>query len=107
MIKFKELGKLLANETKLPVAYHHFNEEPQFPYITYLFVDSNGLDADDATIYSNKNINIELYSETKDLASEKLVESFLNANEIPFYAHEEYIPDEKMYMNVYEITIGE
>ncbi|CAH0417471.1 hypothetical protein KAR50_00175 [Periweissella fabaria] len=106
-MKFSELGAALVNETKLPVAYHHFNSEPEFPYIVYLFVDNDGFEADNSTIYSEKNINIELYTEKKDLVSEQLIESFLNAHEIPFYAHEEYIDEEHMYMNVYEITLGE
>ena len=51
------------------------------------------------------NINIELYTNKKDLEAEKKLEDVLNANEIMWDVTETYIDTEKVYQRVYETRI--
>ncbi len=89
----------------LPLAYHHFDNPPPLPYIVYLFTDADDLKADNVNYVEISNIDIELYTDFKDLESEKLLEDKLKELELPYRKHEAYINAEKMYQVSYEIQI--
>ena len=93
----------LLKTTKLPVAYHHFTSPPSPPYIVYLFSYNSNFGADNKVYDVKKNFQVELYSKAKDLASEKLIEDLLDANEIYWEKTETYIESEGLYQVLYEI----
>jgi len=99
-----ELYNLLKS-TGLPVAYNHFKNPPSLPYIVYLFTFSNNLGADNKVYQKINNYKVELYSDKKDLVSEKLIEDLLDENEIFYDKTETYIESEKLYQVIYEIQI--
>jgi len=89
----------------LPVAYHHFTTPPSLPYIVYLFSYSNDLVADNQNYQSINNFQVELYSDKKDLVSEKLIEDKFKVLKMPYSKLETWIDTEKLYQIIYEIQI--
>lgn len=89
----------------LPLSYSHFDKEVIPPYLLYLFSYSNDLMADNHNYHGISNFQIELYTNKKDLASEKLVENKLKEIELPYTKMETYIDSEKVYQILYEVQI--
>lgn len=96
---------ILLKSTGLPVAYSHFEEKKSPPYITYLSVYSSNLYADDKVYKKIDNIQIELYTNKKDLAVEKILEDILDENEIAYDTTEEWINSEKLFQRIYEVRL--
>lgn len=88
-----------------PVAYHHFAEgqEPSKPYIVYLYPGSNNFSADGIVYQSANQIDIELYTENKNLAAEKAVEAVLKEHGFFYEKTESYLETEKMFEVLYEM----
>lgn len=102
--------KNLLNATELPVAYSHFvdtelSPAPRPPFITYLVLDSSNFHADNRTYTKINNVNIELYTEKKDLGVESKIEEILDNNDIPYETSETWIEAEKLFQKVYEIGV--
>lgn len=94
----------------LPIAYNHFdadenNPTPSPPYLIYLFFDNDDLMADDVNFKSIDNYQVELYTNKKDLASERQVEDKLKELELPYYKMETWIDTEKLFQVVYLIQL--
>lgn len=105
----EELAVILQ-ATGFPVAYSHFIESennplPEPPFICYLVTYSNHFYADDQVYKSNDNVQIELYTDKKDLVAEGIVESVLNDNELPFVTTETYVDSEQMFQKIYEVRL--
>lgn len=107
MKELADFHEALKLATGLPVAYHHFKvgQATELPYIVYYSTGNDDFKADNKNYAKFKEINIELYTNKKDEASELKLTSFFDANEIPYNTYESYIEDEKMYEVLYEITI--
>ena len=99
-----ELYNLLKS-TGLPVAYNHFKNPPSLPYIVYLFTYSSNFGADNKVYQKISNYQVELYSDKKDLTSEKLIEDLFDNNDIFYDKTETYIDSENFYQVMYEIQI--
>jgi hypothetical protein len=95
--------KTLLDGTGLPVAYHHWDEPPKAPYVTYLYAYSSDLMADDRNYVSVDNWQVELYTAVKDPASEALVEAKLEEAAIPYQKIETYLDSEGLYQILYQI----
>ena len=93
----------LLTTLNLPVAYHHFTSPPSPPYIVYLFSYSSNFGADNKVYDAEKNFQVELYTKTKDLTSEALIEGLFDAYEIYWEKTETYIDSEGLYQVLYEI----
>lgn len=89
----------------LPVAYDHFEKPQELPYIVYLVTDSNSFAADNHAYYATDNVQIELYSESKNMSLEESVEDVLNDCDVFFSKSEGYLADEQMYMVTYRVSI--
>jgi hypothetical protein len=102
--------KSILEAAGFPVAYSHFTESenaplPKPPFICYLATYSSNLSADNSMYYPMQNVQIELYTDKKDLDAESRVESVLNANEIPFGTTETFIESESLYQKIYEVRL--
>jgi hypothetical protein len=94
--------------TGYPVAYSHFDEEsppPSIPFICWMEVDSDHFHADNKTFQKVRHVNIELYSDKKDLTAEATLEALLDANDLPYQTLESYIESERLYQKVYELGV--
>lgn len=89
----------LITEMGLPFAYDHFaegeSEDP--PFLCYLLPESDNFSADGKVYHKKSVVHIELYTDTKDLESEAVVESVLDAHEIFYNKTETWIDSEKLY----------
>lgn len=90
-----------------PVAYHHFAEgqEPGKPYIVYLYPGTDNFSAD-GTVYQDINqLDIELYTENKNLAAEKAVETVLKKHGFFYEKTETFLETENMFEVLYEMEV--
>jgi hypothetical protein len=99
-----ELVQMLK-ATGYPVAYSHFPSTPTVPFITYLESTSDNFHADNRTFKQVKIIDIELYTNKKDLVAESTLESLLDANELPYEVLETYIETEQLFQKIYTIGV--
>jgi hypothetical protein len=102
--------KQLLDTTGYPVAYSHFNNTaenppPSPPFITYLEAFSSNQFADNKVYKKVKNIQVELYTNYKDLTAESTLENVLDANEIPYETTEAFIESEQLFQKIYEIGV--
>lgn len=92
----------------LPAAYHHFNgcDEPvEPPFIVYLLPGSSNFPADGTVYQGISRLILELYTDKKDLSSEKIVESMLNKHGFFYDKTETYLKTEDMYEVAYEMEV--
>lgn len=102
--------KTILEATGLPVAYSHFVESevdpiPNPPFICYLVVYSSNFSADNKTYKAIQNVQIELYTDRKDIEVENRLEAILDENEIPYATSEEFIESESMFQKIYEVRL--
>ena len=103
------MDKILAmlRDTGISFAYDHFAEgeavEP--PFICYLFPGSNNFAADGKVYHKIGRVNIELYTDKKDLKAEQKVEDALDAASIFYAKSEVWIDSEKLYEVLYEMEV--
>lgn len=100
----------ILKATGYPVAYSHFtattnNPLPTPPYITYLSAYSSNLKADNMVYEKIDNLQIELYTNKKDLAAEKKLEDLLDQNEIAYESIETWIDSEQLFQKIYEVRL--
>lgn len=93
----------------IPAAYLQFPEDdpdnPAPPFICYYYTGDNDLKADDSNYQKIRQLNIELYCDNKDFATELLVEDALTSHGIVYSKLEDYIDSEKMYMTTYQTEV--
>lgn len=81
-------------------------EAPPLPYVCYYSTGSDNFAADNVVYDSNRPVRIELYTRSKDLATEAAVEAALTGAGIYWSRDESYIADEKVFLTSYEVTIN-
>lgn len=89
------------------VAYRAFPEghAPALPFICYLAPYSHNVFADGEVYKTINHIQIELYSRTKDVTSESLLEAALNRAGLPWEKTEDYLDDERCFQVIYETEV--
>jgi len=100
----------ILKATGYPVAYSHFivnekNPAPKPPYITYLSAYSSNLIADDIVYKEIDNLQIELYTATKDPVAEKKITDLLKTNGIAYQSTETWIDSEQLFQKIYEVRL--
>ena len=97
--------KELLSQLNIPVAYNHFNQPTNPPFVVYRRYSQSNFGADDIVYQRINNYYIELYTEYKDTSLEEELETLLTNNGI-FYnvESEDYLDDEKMYEIIYSIN---
>ena len=98
-----EAIKELLEITELPVAYDHFNQQTEPPFLVYLLPESRNIIADDCVYQPKVLLRVELYTDRKDLEMERRVEDVLS--DMIWTKTEEYIDSEKMYETIYEMEV--
>ena len=100
------LVKLLV-ETGIPFAYDHFaeGESPNPPFICYLLPQSDNFAADGKVYLKVSSVNIELYTDSKDLAVEQTLEAVLDTHGIFYDKTEVWIESEKLYEVLYSFEM--
>ena len=97
----------LLEETGIPFAYDHFaeGESPDPPFICYLLPQSDNFSADGKVYLKVSSVNIELYTDSKDLAMEQTLEAVLDTHGIFYDKTEVWIESEKLYEVLYSFEM--
>jgi hypothetical protein len=102
--------KNILEATGYPVAYLRFYETqdqplPQPPFIVYLSAYSSNFMADNQVYKEINVIQIELYTDKKDIDAENKLATILNENELPYSTSETFIESENLYQKIYEVRL--
>jgi hypothetical protein len=97
--------KQILESTGYPVAYSHFNSPQKPPFIVYLVDDTSNFFADNHVFKKIDNVQVELYTNKKDLQAEQRLEQLFFDNEIPWDSTEIFIQSEKLFQKIYEVRL--
>ncbi len=102
----QEVMAMLA-EMNLPYAYDHFveGESPAPPFLVFLYPGSNHFAADGKVYFKVNRLNIELYTDKKDVELEKTVEAVLDKHGIFYEKSEIWIESENLYEGLYQMEV--
>ena len=102
----EELAGMLE-KTDFPFAYDHFaeGESPDPPFICYLLPQSDNFSADGRVYLKVSSVNIELYTDSKDLSVEQKLEAVMDAYSIFYDKTEVWIESEKLYEVLYSFEM--
>ena len=97
----------MMNEVKLPYAYHHFveGESPDPPFLVFLYPGSDNFAADGKVYFKVNRLNIELYTDLKDVELEETVEAVLDVHGIFYEKSEVWIETENLYEVLYQTEV--
>ena len=97
----------MMNEMKLPYAYHHFveGESPDPPFLVFLYPGSDNFAADGKVYFKVNRLNIELYTDLKDVELEETVEAVLDEHGIFYEKSEVWIETENVYEVLYQTEV--
>lgn len=96
------------DEAGIDYAYNVFptdDTSPALPYVTGYVTGGQGMSADDGNYFDTMNINIVLFTKTKDPTTEDSVRAVLKSLGVIYSWDEAYATDEKMYVITYSITM--
>ena len=91
----------------IPYAYDRFaeGESPEPPFLCYLLPGSSNFSADGKVYHRISEVRLEMYTDFKDLASERKVEDALDAAGIFYNKTETWIDSEKLYEVLYSFDM--
>ena len=97
----------MMDEMKLPHAYHHFveGESPEPPFLVFLYPNSDNFAADGMVYFKVNRLNIELYTDLKDVELEETVEAVLDEHGIFYEKSEVWIETENLYEVLYQMEV--
>lgn len=100
----------LLNSLKIPVAHSHFKRTsitpaPGPPFITYTTPNDDDFKADNINYHEITDVDIELYTDKKDLVLEGQLRQLLVDNELPFNAYQAYVESEELFQKTYEVRL--
>lgn len=101
-MELSELNELL-NTLDIPVAYSHFKDLAETPFLIYYVQNEDIRGADNKNMLSEKNIRIELYSDLKNIELENQIEEMLIEYELD--KNETYIESEQLLQVSYEFSM--
>lgn len=76
--------KTIVSGIGLPYAYGSFKEKQPPAYIVYYETMRNAIYADGIVVYAEPFITLQLYTKTRSIANERLIEGALSANKIAY-----------------------
>ena len=99
MMELKNIMKLLGG-LGIPIAYHHFaeGESPEPPFLIYLTPGSHNFSADGMVYFKVKQLDVELYTDKKDIALEEKLDILHNSQVFfhPFDRFPKPIPERRL-----------
>lgn len=106
MMDQEEIERML-DQTEIPYSYHNFEVKNAVapPFICWLIPGTNNFSADNMVYQRIDELDIELYTDKKDMELEKKVEAVLDAHGIFWEKQEIYIESENMYEVLYEMEV--
>ena len=93
----------LFEDCDMPIAFDHFKTPQALPYLVYIVATNDEFAADNKTFHSRPVLQLELYTEQKDIDTEEAVEEIID--DFFYTKEEEYLDDEQMYMVAYRFVL--
>ncbi len=93
------------NNTGLSVTEIAFIKTPTYPAVVY-FIDPSGEGSDDENLINNYDIRLELYSQSVDKATEKLIEEDV-LYDVEYDSVSGYINEQNLYYRFYTFSLSE
>lgn len=89
------------------VAYRAFpvGAAPDLPYICFMETETENFLADSVVYKKIQDVDIELYTDHKDIESEEAIEAMLNGNKLVWDKSEFYVQSEDMIEVTYGVQI--
>lgn len=90
-----------------PYAYYSFptDQAPLLPYVVYFYPNREDFIADNENYSRVETLVVELYTETKNISMESVVESFFEYYGITYDKTETFINKENMFQCYYEAQV--
>lgn len=97
----------MIGEMGFPFAYDHFaeGESPDPSFVVFLYPNSSNFSADGKVYFKANRLNVELYTDIKDVSMEEKVEAVLDSHGIFYEKSEVWIESEKLYEVLYEMEV--
>lgn len=97
----------MVEKMGFPFAYDHFveGESPDPPFLVFLYPNSSNFAADGRVYFKASRLNIELYTDIKDVSLEEKTETVLDGCGIFYEKSEVWIESEKLYEVLYEMEV--
>ena len=97
----------VMEEIGLPYAYHHFaeGESPDPPFAVFLYPGCNNFSADGKVYFKTDRLNIEIYTDIKNIKLEKQTEAVLDGHGIFYEKSEVWIESENLYEVLYQMEV--
>ena len=104
---FYEKSEVWIEEIGLPYAYHHFaeGESPDPPFAVFLYPGSNNFSADGKVYFKTDRLNIEIYTDIKNIELEQQTEAVLDGHDIFYEKSEVWIESENLYEVLYQMEV--
>lgn len=105
-MKKEQIEKML-DEVGIEYRYHHFETDEAVapPFICWLVPGSNNFAADGKVFFRVDKLDIELYTDSKNIELEEKIENVLEEHGIFWEKTETWIESEKMYEVLYEMEV--
>ena len=99
--------KRMVGEIGLPCRYHHFETKDAVnpPFVCWIIPGTDNFAADGKVYQKIDMLNIELYTDQKEIELEEKVENVLDRHGIYWNKDEGYIESENMYEVLYEMEV--
>lgn len=97
----------MVKKIGLPNAYHHFaeGESPDPPFVVYLYPGSHNFAADGIVYFKVSQLDIELYTDSKNLDLESKIEDIFDLEGLVYAKTESFLESEKLYEVLYEMEV--
>ena len=97
----------VMEEIGLPYAYHHFaeGESPEPPFAVVLYPGSSNFSADGKVYFKSNRLNIEIYTDLKNIELEQQTETVLDGHGIFYEKSEVWIESENLYEVLYQMEV--
>ena len=100
----KEVADLIAS-FGYEWRYSHFSQTPNPPYVVYYYPSENDVHADDSNYVNRRQLFIELYTKTKDVEAEAVIDGKLRAAGLSWYKQTDFLNDEQLFQTTYELEV--
>lgn len=98
--------KTWLESTGLPVKENHFKSPPALPYLVFV-QDTRIRGSDSENCIVEREIDIELYSESIDQTSDLLIETLLDAIPVEYSKNREWIGTEQFFQTTFSFSLIE
>ncbi len=95
----------LMESAGYPMAYHHFDEEPEPPYVVCQYPGSHNMSADNRVYQRFQKLQVKLYTSQKDWEAEAKVEAMLEEAGFCWQKAETWIETKNLYEIMYEMEV--